>query len=60
MPLNAKLTFYGAAGQVTGSCYLLDWNNQKVLLDCGMVQGGDQVTDLSKFRFPSGRKILMR
>lgn len=51
MPLNAKLTFYGAAGQVTGSCYLLDWNNQKVLLDCGMVQGGDQVTDLSKFRF---------
>jgi metallo-beta-lactamase family protein len=51
MPLNATLTFYGAAGQVTGSCYLLDWNQQKVLLDCGMVQGGDQVTDLSKFRF---------
>ena len=51
MPLNATLTFYGAAGQVTGSCYLLHWNHQKVLLDCGMVQGGDQVTDLSKFRF---------
>ncbi|MFN6972684.1 MAG: MBL fold metallo-hydrolase, partial [Rheinheimera sp.] len=51
MPLNATLTFYGAAGQVTGSCYLLHWNDQKVLLDCGMVQGGDQVTDLSKFRF---------
>jgi metallo-beta-lactamase family protein len=51
MPLNATLTFYGAAGQVTGSCYLLNWNHQKVLLDCGMVQGGDQVTDLSKFRF---------
>lgn len=51
MPLNATLTFYGAAEQVTGSCYLLNWNNQKVLLDCGMVQGGDQVTDLSKFRF---------
>jgi len=51
MPLNATLTFYGAAGQVTGSCYLLHWNNQKVLLDCGMVQGGDQVTDLGKFRF---------
>lgn len=51
MPLNATLTFYGAAGQVTGSCYLLHWHNQKVLLDCGMVQGGDQVTDLSKFRF---------
>ena len=51
MPLNAKLTFYGAAGQVTGSCYLLDWNNQKVLLDCGMVQGADQIREWHKFHF---------
>lgn len=51
MPLDASLTFLGAAGQVTGSCYLLEWSEQKVLLDCGMVQGGDQITDLHKFRF---------
>ena len=51
MPLDARLTFLGAARQVTGSCYLLQWNGKNVLLDCGMVQGGDQVTDLSKFRF---------
>ena len=51
MPLDARLTFLGAARQVTGSCYLLQWGGKNVLLDCGMVQGGDQVTDLQKFRF---------
>lgn len=51
MPLDARLTFLGAARQVTGSCYLLQWNGRNVLLDCGMQQGGDQVTDLHKFRF---------
>lgn len=52
MPLDATVTFYGAAGQVTGSCHLLQWADKKVLLDCGMVQGGDQVNDLNKCRFP--------
>ena len=51
MPVNASLTFIGAARQVTGSCYLLKMNQQQFLLDCGMVQGGDQITDLNKFRF---------
>ncbi len=51
MSLDASLTFLGAARQVTGSCYLLQWQGKKVLLDCGMVQGSDQVTDLQKFRF---------
>ncbi len=35
----AKLTFYGAVAGVTGSMYLLEANNQKVLLDCGLFQG---------------------
>jgi len=51
MPLQATLSFLGAAGQVTGSCHLLSWNGKKILLDCGMVQGGDQITDLQKFKF---------
>jgi len=46
MPLQATISFFGAAGQVTGSCHLLDWAGKKILLDCGMVQGGDQITDL--------------
>ncbi|MEE2001771.1 MBL fold metallo-hydrolase [Alkalimonas sp. MEB108] len=51
MPVNAQLTFIGGAGQVTGSCYLLELNNKKLLLDCGMVQGSDQIREWHKFRF---------
>jgi metallo-beta-lactamase family protein len=35
-----KLTFLGAAGEVTGSCYLVDTGEVKFLIDCGMFQGG--------------------
>jgi metallo-beta-lactamase family protein len=52
MPVNASLTFLGAAKQVTGSCYLIKINQQQFLLDCGMVQGADQVREWHKFRFP--------
>jgi len=36
-----KLTFWGAAGEVTGSCSLLEINSKKILIDCGMFQGGE-------------------
>ncbi|MGH9932720.1 MAG: MBL fold metallo-hydrolase RNA specificity domain-containing protein [Pyrinomonadaceae bacterium] len=35
----ATLTFWGAAGTVTGSKYLVDNNHQRVLIDCGLFQG---------------------
>ena len=35
----ASLTFLGASGQVTGSCYLLETESKRILLDCGMFQG---------------------
>jgi metallo-beta-lactamase family protein len=35
-----RLTFLGAAGEVTGSCYLVDTGALKFLVDCGMFQGG--------------------
>lgn len=42
--MPAHLTFLGAAREVTGSCYLLeDPSFGRVLLDCGMHQGGDDV-----------------
>lgn len=33
-----KLTFLGAARQVTGSCYFLEAGGMKVLVDCGLYQ----------------------
>ena len=36
----ATITFYGAIEGVTGSCYLLETKKSKILLDCGMFQGG--------------------
>ena len=35
-----KLTFLGAAREVTGSCYLVETDTVRFLVDCGMVQGG--------------------
>lgn len=35
-----KLGFHGAAGEVTGSCFLVDTGEIRFLIDCGMFQGG--------------------
>lgn len=36
-----KLTFVGAAHEVTGSCYFLEACGKNILIDCGMEQGRD-------------------
>jgi metallo-beta-lactamase family protein len=33
------VTCFGAAGEVTGSCHLVDTGRQRILLDCGLFQG---------------------
>jgi len=39
----AKLTFLGGAGTVTGSCFLLETEKLKLLVDCGMFQGNREL-----------------
>lgn len=36
-----KITFLGAAHEVTGSCTLIQAGDKKGLVDCGMEQGKD-------------------
>lgn len=38
------ITFYGAAGEVTGSQHLIETETQRILLDCGLFQGRDDET----------------
>jgi len=47
-----ELEFYGAAGYVTGSCHILRVGDQTVLLDCGLIQGGDREEAKNADPFP--------
>ena len=42
-----KLNFYGADQCVTGSCHSLEVNGKKILVDCGLQQGRDEVDNAS-------------
>ena len=47
-----KLSFYGAAREVTGSMHLLEVNDQRILLDCGIYQGRRADTYERNLNFP--------
>ena len=38
-----RITVYGAANDVTGSCYLVEVADQRFLIDCGMFQGEERM-----------------
>lgn len=48
-----KITFYGAARTVTGSCHMVETNGKKFLVDCGMFQGklSEQMRNYDEFPF---------
>ena len=46
------IEFHGAAGEVTGSCYLIGVNGERLLLDCGMIQGRAEDEARNRQPFP--------
>jgi metallo-beta-lactamase family protein len=40
-----KLSFHGAAQEVTGSCHLLQCAGKRILVDCGFYQGGRELEE---------------
>lgn len=46
------IQFLGAAGEVTGSCHLLRVGGRKILLDCGLIQGGHEDEARNRAPFP--------
>jgi metallo-beta-lactamase family protein len=51
-PVSLRLHFYGAARTVTGSCFLLETDAARVLVDCGMFQGSKSERELNYQHFP--------
>ncbi len=51
-PQQATLQFLGAANTVTGSRYLLEIGNRRLLIDCGMFQGYKYLRERNREPFP--------
>lgn len=47
-----KVEFFGAAGEITGSCHILRVAGRTVLLDCGLIQGGRKQEARNHDEFP--------
>jgi len=50
--MTMNIQFFGAAGEVTGSCHLVTVGKQRLLLDCGLIQGGHKDEDRNREPFP--------
>jgi len=50
--MTINIQFFGAAGEVTGSCHLVTVGKQRLLLDCGLIQGGRADEDRNREPFP--------
>jgi metallo-beta-lactamase family protein len=46
------VTFHGGAGEVTGSCHLVEVGGRRVLLDCGLIQGSRAEEQRNREPFP--------
>jgi len=46
-----KLHFFGGAGTVTGSCYMLETGQKKILVECGLLQGEAEADEKNQADF---------
>jgi metallo-beta-lactamase family protein len=54
----ATISFFGAAGTVTGSRFLLEHEGTKVLVDCGLFQGRKELRERNWARWPIDPKSV--
>lgn len=56
--MSLRLSFYGGAGKVTGSNFLVEGTKGKILVDCGIEQGADFCTENVYGPFPYDVKSI--
>ncbi len=54
----ARISFYGGVGSVTGSKYLIEHKDKKILVDCGLFQGQRELRERNWEDFPFDPKKL--
>ena len=46
-----EIAFHGADREVTGSCHLIECNGRRILVDCGLYQGGRELDEENRRPF---------
>jgi len=55
-----RISFHGAAREVTGSCHLVETDGARLLLDCGLIQGGQERHERNREPLPFDAKRLTK
>ena len=50
--MTIEIEFFGATGEVTGSCHLVTVGKHKILVDCGLIQGRSKDEERNREPFP--------
>jgi len=53
-----RITFFGATKEVTGSKFLLESDNKRILVECGLFQGRRKESETANLNFPFDPKSI--